>query len=424
MKKEFNGVEVGFLFGISYFIVLPVFALNTVVGYNIDSANLYGSWKSYAFNETATENVQLLLILLFLVCQLILFVRVTSRIKRKEVKLNDNYSYAKLNLKTYVLTSVSLYLLSTFTFNLPRFILQGSWHESLHLAKIFYGSLIGGGLKFLSLASLVISGWMLISLYVERKKIIFLFIYFSLPLIEMITSGNRIYLLVFIVGYLFLLISNRNLKAVLKLSALSLPLVIVSNVWSQIRGSVDSLGFTQSISSYFDRDASHGVDGFVQFIMSITEGANAMVLLDLIKNIPSSINYTYFDSYLKLLFFWVPRDIYEEKPLSFPQIAALYYEPQLKGFSLNATLIGEGYSGFGLLGLPLFFSFVIFILLIYQHIWNKLCRGLELNWFVPMIFSFLALRAGAISDIIMFMIMIMILASILKVISKNKARLP
>jgi hypothetical protein len=178
-------------------------------------------------------------------------------------------------------------------------------------------------------------------------SLIFLFL-----LLEMVMSGNRI----FIAFYLLALVASAWLygrrKFIAALLVLSPVLVLAFSAWGAVRHDLSQIpdSFTSGIV-----EADTG-DRALLSLMHATEGGAVMLLLHMVNDFGGKFDYLYGGTYARLLTFWLPRSFYPSRPLDFTNQAAAYYLPG-EPTSLCATALGEAYANFGpfsIFVLPLF----------------------------------------------------------------------
>jgi hypothetical protein len=175
---------------------------------------------------------------------------------------------------------------------------------------------------------------------------------FLFLLMEMVMSGNRIfiafYLLAFVAsGWLY---GRRKLIAVLLVS--SPLLVLVFSAWGAVRHDLSKIPDAVTSGTI----ASDVSDQTLSNLMHVTEGGAVMLLMHMVNDFGGKFDYLYGSTYGRLFTFWLPRSIYPNRPLDFTNQAANFYLPG-ETTSLCATALGEACANFGWLGiavLPLF----------------------------------------------------------------------
>jgi hypothetical protein len=178
----------------------------------------------------------------------------------------------------------------------------------------------------------------------------FLFLISIFLSLEMITSGNRIYIAIFLITIGSGLWYYRKYKAML-LALLMAPIIAFgASTWANIRSGLGDIG--TSLSSYEEHAGSVN-NRAVTALVDSTEGGNVMILMHIIKDFGVDHEFFYGQTYAKVLTFFIPRSIYPDKPENFAVQTARFYEPDAET-SLTSTALGELYANFGLACLVLF----------------------------------------------------------------------
>ena len=180
---------------------------------------------------------------------------------------------------------------------------------------------------------------------------------FFFLLVEMVMSGNRIFIAFYLLAFVASswLYGRRKLIAVLLVS--SPLLVLVFSTWGAVRHDLSKLP-DAVISGTVASDVS---DTALSNLMHVTEGGAVMLLMHMVNDFGGKFDYLYGSTYGRLFTFWLPRSIYPSRPLDFTNQAAVLYLPG-ETTSLCATALGEACANFGWIGivvLPLFTSGVV-----------------------------------------------------------------
>lgn len=178
-------------------------------------------------------------------------------------------------------------------------------------------------------------------------SVMFLFL-----LIEMVMSGNRIFIAFYLLSFVASswLYGRRKLIAVLLVS--SPLLVLVFSAWGAVRHDLSKIP-DAVISGAVASDVS---DTALSNLMHVTEGGSVMLLMHMVNDFGGKFDYLYGSTYGRLFTFWLPRSIYPSRPLDFTNQAAAFYLPG-EATSLCSTALGEACANFGWAGigvLPLF----------------------------------------------------------------------
>ena len=188
-----------------------------------------------------------------------------------------------------------------------------------------------------------------------RARVLLVLIAFAV--IELVISSNRILVLFALLGAL--MIYRHKWRRFVICAALVAPVLLHANaVFPMVRGlfwqqtpsiatAVDVIGI--ALSSHSSSEDSLG-----QTMTAAFESANLQVVDFVARKFGSDVDYLVGETiFLKSLTFFLPRVIWESKPAGFN--TRIGY--QVSGshlLALNATLLGESYGNFGLLGLLVF----------------------------------------------------------------------
>lgn len=175
---------------------------------------------------------------------------------------------------------------------------------------------------------------------------------FLFLILEMIMSGNRIfiafYLLAFVAsGWLY---GRRKLIALLMVA--SPLLILLFSAWGAVRHDLSKIPETVD-GGAIELDVSGQA---LSNLMHVTEGGAVMLLMHIVNDFGNKFDYLYGSTYGRVFTFWLPRSIYPNRPLDFTNQAAILYLPG-ETTSLCSTALGEACANFGVVGimaLPLF----------------------------------------------------------------------
>ncbi len=167
-------------------------------------------------------------------------------------------------------------------------------------------------------------------------------------ILQVLITGNRIYLAIYLLSLLVTLCFERRWKVVVGLVACAPVLVFVFSMWSSVRHSLADLG--KSSDEYLQGDDRSDV---MSSLINVTEGMNVLLLLHIVDDYGTRFDYLHGLTYSRALISLVPRQLLPEKPHNFTALMAERYLPNVET-SLNATAIGEMYANFGPLTLFLF----------------------------------------------------------------------
>jgi len=189
----------------------------------------------------------------------------------------------------------------------------------------------------------------------EWKFFKFLTIIVSFSIVDMVFSGNRIYLFCVAIIIALLIFKKYSKKTIIFLPfivPIGFTLGYFASIFRHIRGPLLAKGlptwtvFVEAV----ERAMMLEPPSFTWFFIGISESVNVNVMYDLFRGYN---DFLFGATYIKPLVFYLPRSIWESKPLSITVIAA----DHLGGASLVTTVIGEMYMNFYLFGiiiLPIF----------------------------------------------------------------------
>jgi oligosaccharide repeat unit polymerase len=191
------------------------------------------------------------------------------------------------------------------------------------------------------------------------------FIVFAL-LLQMVMSGNRIFIALYGLAFLTSCWVYGRKKPIAALLILSPAIVLVFSAWSYFRHDLTTI--SEDIPTYLEGDLGNRP---MTALMDATEGANILLLLHIVSDFGTKWDYLYGASYSKALTFVLPKRLYPEKPAGFTVQLAKRYEPG-EETSLGATQLGELYANFGLLSVLLLPSVTVFVLLLSARLARRL----------------------------------------------------
>jgi oligosaccharide repeat unit polymerase len=152
-------------------------------------------------------------------------------------------------------------------------------------------------------------------------------------------------------------------------------------------------------------------ENLVPKIMEVTEGANVMILLNIIKDLDSSDSYLYGETLIRPISYFIPKIIYQNRIKSFTVLTSDIYENNEEG-SLSSTILGELYYNFS------YFSIIFYLFLTYffYKISYKFMNAKNNNFlflFSSSVFIIFMARS-VFSDNIIYILMLFIFSKLLK----------
>jgi len=176
-------------------------------------------------------------------------------------------------------------------------------------------------------------------------------------LFQVVFSGNRIFLALYLVSLVVScwLYGRRKMVIALVLSAPAFALIF--SAWSYLRAAPAEIAERSEV--YRDSDLGNRT---VTVLMDSFDGSDTVLLFHIINDFGDKFSYLYGSTYLRAVSFVIPRSIYPEKAQDFTIQLAEKYEPG-STTSLAATQLGELFANFGPLSvllLPLFTLMIMY----------------------------------------------------------------
>ena len=375
LLKSGVNFKVGISVALLYFVFTPIWVMIFTGNLELSKAD-FG--QTLLTDILLKDNIKSSFILLSVVFSVIIYLYFPS-IKTRSLKQVIFAPSIKIYLSIYSIGMLIIFLGSG--------LLQGgNWYDNRHNFFESYGSLslliafVLNSSKILIIASLT-QNWLI-------KKTSFLkFLLFvgSFTIFDMVFSGNRIYL--FCTVMLIALIYVKKFpKKTLLLSPVIIPGIFIfgyfASIFKHIRGPLFYHGLPtfKIFVSALVRAIGIEPPNLTLFFLGISESVNINVIYTLFN---SYNDFLYGTTFLKPIFFYLPRSIWESKPESITIVTAKIYG----GASLVTTIIGEMYMNFYLFGLIILPVFL---------------------WFIDNILTFSLKKYGSISKLIMFIIGLLI----------------
>jgi oligosaccharide repeat unit polymerase len=363
----------GWLIGLGYFILVPLTLLVLNGGFTIPA--FYDSNSSYASVDLSSSKYFLPMVVVWLSLlfsfQAVIALSPGRLNNEPTVELSINNGMLKrVLLLTFGVNSVG-YIATVWASGGLEAFLVSHWYRR---QEEMFGDL--GDLYvlylWLTLANSVVftaAASMYTAQGLKSQKLewrFFAFVIFAL-LLQMVMSGNRIFIALYGLAFLTSCWIYRRRKPIVAVLVLSPVIVLVFSAWSYFRHDLNTI--SEDIPTYLEGDLGNRP---MTALMDATEGVNVMLLLHIVNDFGTQWDYLYGASYSKALTFVVPRRLYPEKPAGFTVQLAKRYEPG-EETSLGATQLGELYANFGVLSVLLLPAFTAFILLLSE----KLARRFE-----------------------------------------------
>lgn len=399
------GVFTGLLLGTIYMILVPLGLLLAAgelsLPLEFSATNIV---SPIAVEDYRREiNILLWLVLAMLSVQLLLGANTRSGYSDDDAKpeIGEYWSLLFFVLAAYV--TVSVYLaLGSGVFE------GGHWAESKEQFVAGLG-VMGPVLGAVIFASRVLVAVVLTILYIRKAIHITLYIgalaaFFAF---ELYVTGNRIIVLQTLVLFASVLIAEKQYTKFAVLAAFAIPLGIGMNLFRYIRPFMHESFSIQAILSAYEKARAINEDsGMLDFLYGVTEAVNMHVLLDILAVFPEKLELLFGETLFKIVFIFIPRAIWSDKPDSIATIIGDYYIPG-SGVSLVATFYGECYANFGML------SVVVIPLLALVLIWGGKLVSSDalLRSMVGVVYGFTIIRMP-VSDVIVYAVFTMLLVKL------------
>jgi hypothetical protein len=340
----------GWLTGICFFIVLPLVLLVVNGGYRVpDKYMVRGAWGDLDLSS-GVYLVPFLVIwisLLTAFALLYFLAPVGRRAAPRQTEVPVNHRRLKRVLLLTMAVSAAEWVLLIWAFGGVEEYFSAHWYIRFASSFDTLGEIFVLYLK-LSQANQVIftaAAALLTAECIRRRKfewkwlaacIIFL-------LLEMVMSGNRIFIALYGCAFLASSLCYR-FRLGLVAVVLAVPFAVFFFAkWAEVRGDLTTID--ESIQNIADAQ-EQPPSPVMTALMDSTEGANVMLLMNIVNDFGDRYPYLYGESYAKGFLFFIPRSIFPSKPMNFAQEIADIYEPEAET-SFSTTVLGELYANFG-----------------------------------------------------------------------------
>jgi oligosaccharide repeat unit polymerase len=187
-------------------------------------------------------------------------------------------------------------------------------------------------------------------------------------MLQMVVSGNRIFIALYGLSFLTACWLYQRRKVLVTLLILSPAVLLLFSAWAYFRGNLSAI--PEDVGTYAKADLGNRV---MTTLMDTTEGTNVMQLLHMVNDFGNKFDFFYGSTYLKAVTFIVPRRFYPNKPDNFPVQIARLYEPG-EVTSLGTTQLGELYANFGMVAMLLLPLLTGLILLLSSRLLRRVER--------------------------------------------------
>jgi len=358
----------GWLVGLGYFILVPLTLLVLNGGYTIPA--FYDSNSSYASVDLSNGKYVLPMLVVWLSLLFSFQAVIALSPGRTNNGASDKFSINSQALKKVLLLTFGIacvgYIATIWASGGLEAFLVSHWYRR---QEEMFGAL--GDLYvlclWLTLANSVVftaAAAMYTAQHLKSQTVEWrfsAFVVFAL-LLQMVMSGNRIFIALFGLAFLTSCWIYRRRKPIVAVLILSPVIVLVFSAWSYFRHDLTTI--SEDIPTYLEGDLGNRP---MTALMDATEGVNVILLLHIVNDFGAQWDYLYGASYSKALTFFVPKRLYAEKPATFTVQLAKRYEPGGET-SLGATQLGELYANFGVLSVLLLPAVTAFILLLSERL--------------------------------------------------------
>lgn len=219
---------------------------------------------------------------------------------------------------------------------------------------------------------------------------------------DLYTTGNRITVLLIVFCFFMYFLMKKKYLFIMCLGLLAVPFGWAMTIYRFIRSQIHSessmiSGLTKGLD-VAEQMLQLSTSAFFEFVSGVTESVNVNVLMGIYKVFGTQEDFLLGSTYAKAIVWWIPRSIYEDKPVTITLEAAKIFAPY-SNVSLVTTALGESFANFG------FFSvlFLPLILLMVRLLIDKLCVTSGYAECVKLVYGFLLFRM-AFSDLFVYML--------------------
>lgn len=340
--------KVGISFGVLFFIFIPVWVMILTGSLELSRADFYYTTIT---DVVLQENIYSSLLLLSYTFSIIIYLCLPSRFSSLDV--NNKF---KPSIKSYLI----VYSVGMFIVFIGSGLLEGgNWYSNRHHFFESTGS-FAVLVSFITSSARILIISSLFYKWIKNDLSFFKFLVLVIPftVLDMVFSGNRIYLFctAILVGLLFL---KRYPKKSLIAFPFIFPIIFLlgyfASIFRHMRGPLFENGLPtfEVFINAVNRAMMLEPPNPESFFIGISESVNVNVIYNLFNRYDDFLNGA---TYLKPLFFYVPRSIWEGKPETITVIAANSFG----GNALVTTIIGEMYMNFSIFGIVLLPVFLWF----------------------------------------------------------------
>ncbi len=344
IKKGFT-FSLGILFGVLYFIFIP---LSIFISTNVLEISIMDFSSTNLVDIVLEDNIHESLILIGYLYSILVFIYF-SEFHNDKVPLKPKPSL--LHWKSYFILAL---LAGLFIFIAAGIHQGGNWYVS---REVFFkeGGSLALVLAFSYIALKIIFMASILTAYENREInfVKFIMVILLFAIIDIVLTGNRIYVFVLIAAIVINLIIHYKFK-ILLFGLFVIPFGYMLSIYRHMRGGLFTEGIPSlnniidMISKAIEKDPPR-ID---TFLLGISESVNFNVLYEVFNYITFN-NALWGETFLKSFTFIIPRSLWPDKPLSITQFAGEWFAPESEHLSLVTTIIGEVHANFYLFGIVL-----------------------------------------------------------------------
>ncbi|WP_201354052.1 O-antigen polymerase [Hydrogenimonas urashimensis] len=401
------GFSLGIICGVLYFIFIPVVVFvftEKIEIFTIDFSN------TNLTDVNLSTNIYTSLILMAYLYSILIYIFFSEFYKKE--RIHYFFNNPSVNWKFYF--SISIFL--GFIIFLAAGIMEGgNWYVSRE--EFFKKSGILGlilidsfaAMKILFIASLIYEYY----IYKKLSTIIFITIIFLFSVIDIIMTGNRIYVFV-VFAIVFIELIKAYAGKILWIIVALIPFGYMMSIYRHIRGNlfIEGLPTGSDLFRLIQETIEKEPPAIKNFLLGISESVNFNVLYEIFHHTTFQ-NALWGSTFIKTVVFFIPRSLWPDKPLSITQVAGKYFAPQAEHLSLVTTLIGEVHMNFYFFGIV----FLPFILIFTKFLLEKLFNQNNFTQILLFIFGLLIFRMPY-SDILLLSFFVLFYYKFILIIKK------
>ncbi len=208
----------------------------------------------------------------------------------------------------------------------------------------------------------------------------------AMIVLNMIMTGNRIYIALLMLYVGISLLMHRRFRLILLMIVLLPVFASFFSAWSHVRGGLGDI--STSVTNY--RNSTTGESNhLMDTLVNVTEARNVMLLFHIINDYGPRYDFLYGATYSRAVTFFIPRSIWPDRTQGFTKTTAELYEP-ISHSSFSSTALGEMYANFGVFSVILLPLFTLAILWISNRTMARLSRHVLLSAALFMLFAWMA----------------------------------